>query len=92
MPNIDTPCPSCHAPQMPAPPRSGRNVYVRCPNCGANCRASFFSAHDGTMAVRYSTPRNFRRSKTIRVSMKFAALVETAEFRKLVLDKYGIVV
>ena len=92
MPNIDTPCPSCHAQQMPAPPRRGRNVYVRCQNCGANFRASFADTSDGAVVVRYSTPRNFRRSKTIRVSLEFAALVETAEFRKLVLDKYGIVV
>lgn len=38
---LDTPCPYCAAPKMPAPPKRGAHIHVQCPNCGAKPLAVF---------------------------------------------------
>lgn len=89
---IPTPCPNCHAPEMPEPPRRGRNVYVRCPACNANCRAAFADTIDGNVVVRYSIRRDHRRTVVKRVKTELARIMDTKQFRDLMLDRFGIVV
>ena len=38
---IETPCPFCGSPTMPAPLRRGVFVYVECPSCGHKPMAKF---------------------------------------------------
>ena len=89
---LTTPCPNCHAPEMPEPPRRGHNVYVRCPACNANCRAAFADTISGDVVVRYSIRRDHRRTVVKRVKIDLARIMDTKQFRDLVLDRFGIVV
>jgi len=86
-----SPCPACGG-AMPAPPRRGHNVYVHCPSCPARPRAKFYDRADGAVDVIYLLRRDSHETKVKRVGKDFAALMDTAEFRGLVLDKYGIVI
>lgn len=57
---------------MPLPPKRGRNVYVRCPGCGENCRAKFRDQKDGPVMVSYVTRRDARRSVVRRIAAALA--------------------
>jgi hypothetical protein len=40
-PMLNTPCPYCHAPTMPAPKKQGGHIHTECPNCHAHPAAKF---------------------------------------------------
>lgn len=89
---VNTLCPVCQADAMPNPRRIGRNVVEHCGACGVPCRVSFSDMADGSVRVSYSPYRNHRKSVVKRVSVEFGKLIDTNDFRQMVLDKYGIVI
>lgn len=75
---INTPCPNCHAPTMPAPKKRGRNVYVTCPICGRSVRAKFTDTVDGAVIVEYSAPsagRGLSQMVSFRETPDYAAKI-----------------
>lgn len=84
---ITTPCPICHAPQMPEPPKRGRSVWVTCPACGTSCRASF-SDTPGGVEVRYSVRKDHRKTVVRRVSVKLAEIMATRRFKEMVANEF----
>lgn len=56
---LNTPCPYCHHPEMPAP-EPGHNPHATCANCGLRPRAKLTHQIDGAVLVSYvaeSLPR-----------------------------------
>ena len=91
---IDTPCPYCAAPQMPAPARRGALVRVKCPACGKSAVAVFTDALGQPVRVHYvraGRPRGKRvASVTLTLPLDVAAWVaNNRQFAEIaVLDKY----
>ena len=91
---IDTPCPYCAAPQMPAPARHGALVRVKCPACGKSAVAVFSDVMGQPVRVHYvraGRPRGKRvASVTLTLPLDVAAWV--ADNRQIaeiaVLDKF----
>lgn len=83
---IDTPCPHCQAPTMPAPPRRGRNVWATCPACHERARAKFSDTLDGKTIVEYIRPRHMRRTVVIRVGAELGRLLRYAGAEQAALD------
>lgn len=50
---LNTPCPYCQHPEMPAPPSSPR-PFAACPSCGLRARAKLTVQNGGPSIVTYS--------------------------------------
>jgi hypothetical protein len=84
---LDTPCPYCHNPQMPIPPKSFR-PFGQCPNCGKKSRAVITAQSDGIQLIKYvatAKPSDDpKRVRSVRLSNSEMMAIEQGRLRLVI--------
>lgn len=94
---LNTPCPYCHHPEMPEPPKTAR-PYASCPKCGKKSRAKLAHTKDGQIVVSYSATslprvneRDRKRVRTVALSDADMEAIESGIFSLTVRNGHIII-